>query len=83
MNAERDELIQIIWDGAVADRVKDGKAPHQVPVVRPKVEAMADAILGAGYSKVDARPACPPRVEGGKPHCPDCSGIVGETGVVW
>jgi hypothetical protein len=27
--------------------------------------------------------ACPPRVEGDKPHCPDCSGIVGETGIVW
>ena len=26
---------------------------------------------------------CPPRTEGDKPHCPDCSGIVGETGVVW
>jgi hypothetical protein len=26
---------------------------------------------------------CPSRVEGDKPHCPDCSGIVGETGVVW
>lgn len=28
-------------------------------------------------------PPCPPRTEGGKPHCPDCSGIVGETGVIW
>lgn len=26
---------------------------------------------------------CPPRDEGSKPHCPDCSGIVGETGVAW
>lgn len=26
---------------------------------------------------------CPPRMDGDKPHCPDCSGIVGETGVVW
>lgn len=26
---------------------------------------------------------CPPRMEGDKPHCPDCSGIVGETGIVW
>lgn len=52
MNAERDELVQIIWDGAVADRVKDGKDPRRVPVVRPKVEALADAILAAGYRKV-------------------------------
>lgn len=27
-------------------------------------------------------PECPPRTEGDKPHCPDCSGIVGETGIV-
>jgi hypothetical protein len=47
----RDELIQIIWDGAVADRVKDGSDLRNVPVVRPKVEAMADAILAAGYTK--------------------------------
>ena len=26
---------------------------------------------------------CPPRMEVDKPHCPDCSGIVGETGIVW
>lgn len=26
---------------------------------------------------------CPPRAEGAKPHCPDCAGIVGETGIVW
>lgn len=48
---ERDELVQIIWDEAVADRVKDGKDFRNVPVVRPKVEAMADRILAAGYSK--------------------------------
>ena len=29
------------------------------------------------------REECPPRIEGTKPHCPDCSGIVGETGIVW
>lgn len=29
------------------------------------------------------RDECPPRIEGDKPHCPDCSGIVGEAGVVW
>lgn len=29
------------------------------------------------------RDACPPRMEGDKPHCPDCSGVVGETGIVW
>lgn len=26
-------------------------------------------------------PPCAPRVEGSKPHCPDCSGIIGETGI--
>jgi hypothetical protein len=31
----------------------------------------------------DSWPECPPRMEGDKPHCPDCSGIVGETGIVW
>jgi hypothetical protein len=29
------------------------------------------------------RDECPPRMEGDKPHCPDCSGVVGETGIVW
>lgn len=54
----RDELVQIIWDGAVADRVKDGKDSQRVPVVRPKVEALADAILAAGYGKSsDRRPS--------------------------
>lgn len=58
MSIGRDELVQIIWDGAVADRVKDGKDPDRVPVVRPKVEAMADAILAAGYGKSsDRRPS--------------------------
>lgn len=51
MTTERDELIELVWDGAVADRVKDGLDPEFTPVVRPKVEAMADAILAAGYSK--------------------------------
>lgn len=56
--SDRDELVQIIWDGAVADRVKDGKDYQRVPVVRPKVEAMADAILAAGYGKSsDRRPS--------------------------
>jgi hypothetical protein len=171
MMSERDELIQMIWDDAVADRVRDGKDLRNTPVVRPKVEAMADKILAAGYRKprtittaaeLDALPhgsvirsshrhywvahkedgeggnqgwaaagtsriptdladwlpatvlhvggkldalqdainaaherltaaqhgvflwksECPPRVDG-KAHCPDCSGIVGETGIVW
>jgi hypothetical protein len=47
----RDELIRIIWDGAVADRVKDGLDQRNVPVVRPKVEALADELLAAGYTK--------------------------------
>lgn len=51
MSSEREELIRMIWDGAVADRVRDGKDPERVPVVRPKVEALADVILAAGYSK--------------------------------
>jgi len=51
MSTDRDELIELVWDGAVADRVKAGKDPRQVPVVRPKVEALADAILAAGYRK--------------------------------
>lgn len=51
MTTERDELIRLIWDDAVADRVKEGKSPAQVPVVRPKVEAIADKILAAGYRK--------------------------------
>lgn len=38
----------------------------------------AEAALAASK-----RAAFPPRVEGVKPHCPDCSGIVGETGIVW
>lgn len=49
--SDRDELIELVWDGAVADRVKDGLDPEFVPVVRPKVEAMADAILAAGFRK--------------------------------
>ncbi|UUG70015.1 hypothetical protein SEA_ZUCKER_56 [Arthrobacter phage Zucker] len=49
--SNRDELIQIIWDDAVADRVKNGKDLRNVPVVRPKVEAMADKIIAAGYRK--------------------------------
>lgn len=58
MSTSRDDLVQIIWDGAVADRVKDGNDPRQVPVVRPKVEALADAILAAGYGKSsDRRPS--------------------------
>ncbi|UYL86601.1 hypothetical protein SEA_RADFAD_44 [Arthrobacter phage RadFad] len=48
---ERDELIQIIWDGAVGDRMKDGGDRRNVPVVRPKVEALADAIIAAGWHK--------------------------------
>lgn len=51
MSTERDELIRLIWDDAVADRVKEGKSPAQVPVIRPKVEAIADKILAAGYRK--------------------------------
>lgn len=47
----RDELFQIIWDGAVDDRVKAGKSPEQVPVVRPKVWALVHTILAAGYRK--------------------------------
>lgn len=55
---ERDELIELVWSGAVADRVKDGLDPEFVPVVRPKVEALADAILSAGYGKSsDRRPS--------------------------
>ena len=49
--SERDELIQIIWDEAVDDRVKSGKDLRNVPVVRPKVDGMADRILAAGYRK--------------------------------
>lgn len=51
--SERDELVQIIWDYAVADRVKDGKDLRNVPVVRQKVEGMADKILAAGYRWID------------------------------
>lgn len=58
MTADRDELVKIIWAGAVADRVKDGKDPDRVPIVRPKVEALPDAILAAGYGKSsDRRPS--------------------------
>lgn len=51
MNA-RDELAVIIWEDAVADRVKDGTRASLVPVVRAKCEAMADKILAAGYRKI-------------------------------
>jgi len=49
--SDREELFQIIWDGAVDDRVKDGKSPEKVPVVRPKVWALVHEILAAGYVK--------------------------------
>lgn len=48
---DREELFQIIWEGAVDDRVKDGKSPEKVPVVRPKVWALVHEILAAGYTK--------------------------------
>jgi len=37
----------------------------------------------ARFAKLPHYDECPPRTEGDKPHCPDCSGIVCETGVVW
>ena len=49
--SQKDELIQIIWDGAVDDRTKSGMNMKNVPVVRPKVEALADAVLAAGYRR--------------------------------
>jgi hypothetical protein len=49
--SEREELFQIIWDGAVDDRVKDGKDLARVPVVRPKVWALVHGILAAGFKK--------------------------------
>jgi len=49
--SDREELFQIIWDGAVDDRVKDGKSPEKVPVVRPKVWALVHGILAAGFRK--------------------------------
>lgn len=50
----RDELIEILWQTAVADRVRDGKDLALVPVVRGKVEEVADAILAAGFGPVQA-----------------------------
>lgn len=47
----RDELADILWGTAVADRVRDGKDLRLVPVVRAKAESAADAILAAGYRK--------------------------------
>lgn len=49
--SERDELAQIIWDGAVDDRTRSGMNMKNVPVVRPKVEALADTVLAAGYRR--------------------------------
>jgi len=73
--------------------------PQQVATVdeQTRQDALQDSINAAlnrlkmasiGYSLqqgvfVIGKDECPPRIEGDKPHCPDCSGIVGETGVVW
>jgi hypothetical protein len=48
--SNRDELIEILHRTATADRVKNATL-NLAPVVMAKVEATADAILAAGYSK--------------------------------
>lgn len=56
-----------------------------------KLDTLQDAINAAHERQqwaqqgvfLKKRDECPPRMDGDKPHCPDCSGIVGETGIVW
>lgn len=50
--SDREELIELLWQTAVADRVRDGKDLKNAPVVRSKVEEMADVIIAAGFQKV-------------------------------
>jgi hypothetical protein len=49
--SHREELIEILWQTATADRVRDGKNPRNVPVVKSKCEEVADAIIAAGFTK--------------------------------
>ena len=49
--SDREELIELIWQDAVDDRTKSGKDPKNAPVVRCKVEAVADKIIAAGWRK--------------------------------
>lgn len=42
-----------------------------------------DSLTAERWTELNKAAECPPRTEGAKPHCPDCSGIVGETGIVW
>jgi hypothetical protein len=49
--SDREGLIELIWQDAVDDRTKSGKNPKNAPVVRCKVEAVADKIIAAGWHK--------------------------------
>jgi hypothetical protein len=51
--SDHDELIEILWQAAAADRVRSGKDLRNVPVVRSKCEEVADAIIAAGFTKGD------------------------------
>lgn len=45
------------------------------------LEILSPSEYAAAIQGIDW-PECPPHTEGSQPHCPDCSGIVGETGIV-
>lgn len=68
MNAGRDELVLQDSINAAYERLKMASIGYSLQ--------QGVFVIGKGKE-------CPPRTEGDKPHCPDCSGIVGETGIVW
>ena len=75
-----DDCLDPDWRGKCVKAV-EAAAPYLLQdAINAANERQKWAQQGVFMKKRDA---CPPRMEGDKPHCPDCSGIVGETGIVW
>ena len=82
-----DPCCEECWAWATGADVDEQTNRHALQnAINAAHERLKAASIGYSLQQrvfVTGKAECPPRMEGDKPHCPDCSGIVGETGIVW